>query len=200
MGGRNTSWYITSKDISSASIIYSFGLGEDVTFETELIEKYGVTVHAFDPTPKSINFVNALNLPNQFILHQIGISDHDGFANFFPPENPLWVSHSIIPRSKSIETEIIKVPVSKLSTIMNNLGHKKIDLLKMDIEGAEYCVIEDLINTNLSISQLCLEFHHRWPEIGVEKTKKAVSSLNDYGFQIFYVSPNGLEYSFIKSK
>lgn len=41
------------------------------------------------------------------------------------------------------EDECVEIPVKKLSTIMDELNHQKTEILKMDIEGAEYDVIED---------------------------------------------------------
>jgi len=199
LGNKFTDWSIVPDGLSSLSIIYSFGLEKDVSFEVELIKLYGVTIHAFDPTPRSIEFVKSLNLTDQFILHEFGIADFDGNAIFYAPKDPTRVSHTIVPRSSRETSKSIEVPVYRLTTIMKMLGHNKIDLLKMDIEGAEYGVIQDLKDSNISISQLCLEFHHRWPEVGIKKTKKAISQINIMGFKIFDVSPSGLEYSFIVS-
>ena len=36
-----------------------------------------------------------------------------------------------------------------LETICNELGHSKIDVIKMDIEGSEYDIIPNLLNMNL---------------------------------------------------
>jgi len=50
---------------------------------------------------------------------------------------------------------------------MRELRHASIDLLKMDIEGAEYDVLADMISQRIPVKQLLVEFHHRWPQIGV---------------------------------
>lgn len=81
---------------------------------------------------------------------------------------------------------------------MQSLGHDRIDLLKMDIEGAEYSVLRDFLSSGVRVGQLLVEFHHRWPEVGIEKTKKAIRELNQAGYRIFNVSPTGEEYSFRK--
>jgi FkbM family methyltransferase len=38
-----------------------------------------------------------------------------------------------------------------LKDIMNELGHEHIDVLKMDIEGSEYDVLENILNENISV-------------------------------------------------
>ncbi len=80
---------------------------------------------------------------------------------------------------------------------MKMLGHACIDLLKMDIEGAEYDVLAEILTQRIPVKQLLVEFHHRWPQIGVEKTKQAICALNTAGFRIFSVSLSGEEYSFL---
>lgn len=81
---------------------------------------------------------------------------------------------------------------------MNSLGHKVIHVLKMDIEGAEYSVLDDILASGVRVEQLLVEFHHRWPEVGIEKTKQALRDLYSNGFRIFHISPTGEEYSFRK--
>jgi hypothetical protein len=51
-------WTICLDGISESSIVYSFGVGEDASFDLAVIERYGAEVHAFDPTPSSIDWVN----------------------------------------------------------------------------------------------------------------------------------------------
>jgi hypothetical protein len=48
------------------------------------------------------------------------------------------------------------------------------------------------------VDQLLVEFHHRWPEIGLLKTRNTVDQLNSAGFRIFDISPSGEEFSFKK--
>jgi hypothetical protein len=84
-----------------------------------------------------------------------------------------------------------------MRTFLSELRHTQIDLLKMDIEGAEYAVIEDLLASRIFVKQLLVEFHHRWKEISVSKTAAAIRSLNFMGYRIFAVSPSGEEYGFL---
>jgi hypothetical protein len=56
-----------------------------------------------------------------------------------------------------------------------------------------------MIKSAIPVDQVLIEFHHRWPELGVEKTRTAIRQLNDAGYRIFHVSPSGEEYSFLKS-
>jgi FkbM family methyltransferase len=197
-GSKYGGWVIAPKRINSESIIYSFGIGEDASFDVDMIQRFGVKVHAFDPTPKSIEWVHRQNFPANFILHEYGLADFDGESLFNPPENPHYVSYTILERP-STKMNAICVQMKKLETIMKDLGHTKIDLLKMDIEGAEYRVIEELINSNIRPNQLLIEFHHRFPGVGIKKTKDAIEKLRKIGYSLFSISESHLEFSFVLS-
>jgi hypothetical protein len=94
---------------------------------------------------------------------------------------------------------VVEAPVCRLDTILKTLGHMKIDVLKMDIEGAEYEVVSDFLASRAAVGQLLVEFHHRWDDVGLQRTKEAVRNLNAAGFRIFHVSASGEEYSFLKT-
>jgi FkbM family methyltransferase len=195
LGNDGARWSIHPTGLSRESVVYSCGVGEDISFDLELIRRFGVTVHAFDPTPRTVQWLRTQAVPKQFIFHEYGIADRDGRTRFFPPEDPSHVSHSMV-RRKTV-TGDIEVPVYRLTTIMNMLGHGSIDVLKMDVEGAEYAVLRDMLTSGICVRQLLVEFHHRWPEIGLDRTREAIRDLNQAGYRIFDISPNGEEYSFL---
>jgi FkbM family methyltransferase len=191
-------WTICPTSLSDKSVVYSFGVGEDLSFDLSLIRRYGLQVFAFDPTPKAIAWVRSRNLPKNLHFIEYGFADFDGVAKFFPPENPRHVSHTILPRERTADL-FIEVEVHRLKTITGMLGHGRIDILKMDIEGAEYAVIEDILRTEgVEIQQILVEFHHRFDNVHISETGEALARLNEYGYRVFHISKNGEEYSFIK--
>lgn len=196
LGNPGASWRICTSTISKESVVYSFGVGEDVSFDLELIQRFGVRVHAFDPTPRSIQWVGAQMLPEQFIFHPYGLAHYDGTCKFQPPGNPAHVSHTMLNRYTPFPS--VEVPVFRLTTIMKMLGHREIQLLKVDIEGEEYPVLADFLSCGLRVEQLLVEFHHRWPEVGIEETKRAILQLNSAGYHICNISPSGEEYGFVR--
>ena len=196
---------MVDKDLDERSVVYSFGVGTDISFDLALIDKFGSTIHAFDPTPKSIEWIKQQSLPKTFVLHEYGLAASDGIMTFYPPENPDHVSHTAIARDTAArktaarETagpDAIQVQMKQLSTIMNELGHKDIALLKMDIEGSEYEVIRSLVSSPIRPKQLLVEFHHRFPEIGTRKTLLAIQQLRQIGYRLFSVSDSGEEFGF----
>jgi len=196
IGNREAPWCVASHTLHQGSAVYSFGVGTNISFDIGLIEKLGCQVFAFDPTPRSIEWIRKQKIPAEFQFMAYGISDRDGVMMFYPPTNPDHVSFSTEAIQESKEG--IELPVYRLQTIMEKLGHDTIDLLKIDIEGSEYGVIQDLLNSDVDVKQILVEFHHRFDRLNMEKTREAIRALHSEGFKIFYISPNGEEYSFIR--
>ncbi len=55
-------WAIDERLIKNNSIIYSFGVGTDISFDMELITRYGCSIFAFDPTPRCIKWIESQEL------------------------------------------------------------------------------------------------------------------------------------------
>ena len=201
--GNNYGGFFLHPDILKAeSIVYSFGIGEDISFDTDVIKQHGCHVYGFDPTPKSVNWVQShqSTLPPNFKFLAFGISDVDGEVDFYLPKNSNHVSGSLITQNNVDEKHKITVMMKSIPTILDELGHTKIDVLKMDIEGAEYQVLESMLRSRAEINQISIEFHDRFFKDGREKTKRAIQLLSDFGFEIIAVSDSLEEITFLKKK
>lgn len=181
------------------AVIYSLGIGEDISFDLSAIERFGARVEAFDPTPKVTKWISSQALPDQFHFHDAGIADYDGEATFYRPPKEDWVSHSMI-SARQYSHESVRLPVMRLRTAMHRLGHSQIDVLKMDIEGAEYAVIEDVVREKIPVRQLLVEFHHRlWPG-GTEKTRRTLWLLEAQGMKIAHVCSRMEVFTLVQEK
>ena len=60
--GGSHGWVIDESKISKDSVVYSIGVGSNIDFDIALIEKFNLVVHAFDPTPRSIKWVESQSL------------------------------------------------------------------------------------------------------------------------------------------
>lgn len=197
-GEPGASWVVASEMIDDQCCVYSLGLGHDISFDLGLINEFGVTVHGFDPTPKSIAWLKTLELPDAFNFHDYGVAEYDGEANFRVPVNENFVSFTMNEKlNSSHKDDSVPLQVKRLSTIVNQPGMSAPDILKMDIEGAEYAVLRDLIASDIRPKQLLVEFHHVQHDIPASETKQVVKQLRECGYKIFYIAPTGGEYSFL---
>ncbi len=195
LGNEGAAFAVAPDDLTANSIDYSFGIGTDIMFDLSLINRYGVQLHAFDPAPGSQKWLRSQTLPNNLRCHDYGVAATDGLIEFAVPCSPEHVSYTMVARYGLTRT--IFARVRRLSSIMDDLCHKTIDLLKIDIDGAEYGVLRDVVSNQLPIRQICIEFHQRLLEIGPKSTQEAVRLLKNAGYKLFYVSPIGQEYSFL---
>jgi FkbM family methyltransferase len=197
LGSSYGGYAICPDRIGELSVVYSLGVGLDVSFDEELIARLGVTVHAFDPTPASIAWLKSRPTPERFHFHPWGVADFDGTAAFHAPGDPEHVSHTML-SGKNPAPTMIEVPVLRLSTIMERLGHDHVDVLKMDIEGAEYPVLKDVLVSRIPVGQILIEFHHHRHGVPFAATQQAIDDLERAGYAVFHGDPRGYEFSFIR--
>ncbi len=193
-------WQYNGLVLGDNAIVYSLGVGDNIDFDRHLIEKHGAAVHAFDPTPFAVNWLDAQETPAEFHFHQWAVAALDGELCMQPTRSQakkaavMWTAVNAVESS-----DAIRVPALSLATIMAKLGHRRVNLLKMDIEGLEYEVIESIGRLAHKPDQLLVEFHHRFEKIGTNATKVALAQLKDMGYEVLAVSRTGREVSFIKT-
>jgi FkbM family methyltransferase len=194
-------FYVHPDLLTQDSIIYSFGIGEDISFDKDIIEEHQCKVFAFDPTPKSISWVGSQLLPDSFSFFEYGISNQTESKDFYLPLKSEQISGSVVHHKNVDDNQIIKVQMKQLIDIATKLKHSHINVLKMDIEGSEYETIDNILEAGIPIDQILLELHERFfGNEGRKKTKKLLKTLKDNGYEIFGVSDSMQEISFIKSK
>ena len=194
-------FYVCEDFIASKGIVYSFGIGEDLSFSKELLDNYDVEIYAFDPTPKAAGYVKGHDLSKHQSFHfkQIGLSDVDEEKDFYLPENEDFVSGSEIYRT-GLKTSSIKVKMKSINTITKELNHTHINILKMDIEGSEFKVIHSLNSADILIDQICVEVHDRFYENGRELIKEMDAKLHELGYRLAILPDNGDELTYINQR
>lgn len=157
LGSKYGSWAVPATLLAKDSVVYCVGCGEDITFDLALIETFGCEVYAFDPTPRAITHIKtaAANEP-RYHFNPIGIWHRDELIRFYAPRDVHHVSHSIVNLQKT--EEYFEAPVRRLAQVLADNGHAKLDLLKLDIEGAEYDVLASCLRDGIFPRVLCVEF------------------------------------------
>lgn len=198
-GSQYGGWTYDISFLNSNSIVYSVGLGEDTSWDEGIMNRLGLHVWGFDPTPKSVSYVKMRsNLHRkEFYFTPEGLSIQKKNLTFTKPANPNHVSMRQGVHSDGGDK--IMVPVNTLENWMKKHGHSYLDILKLDIEGSEYDVIENWIKQKkFPMNQLLIEFHQRF--FTNQKRHEAVlKGLLTNGFEIIHdKNGQGVEMAFRK--
>jgi FkbM family methyltransferase len=156
LGSRYGGWWVPVGDLSERSICYSAGVGEDITFDLELIRLVGCSVVALDPTPHAVRYMSAQRLPRELTFLPVGLAGWSGMARFYEPRVEGNVSFSI--NNLQGTDRWVDAPVRDLRSVMEETAHTRVDLLKMDIEGSEHEVIRSALAAGVRPGILCVEF------------------------------------------
>ena len=199
IGTKYGGWVVPTILFDANSICYCVGCGEDISFDLGLIDYFQCDVYGFDPTPRAIKYVRSVadQIP-KYHFFDVGLWDKEDTLKFFVPKNPEHVSHSLLNIQKT--EEHISVKVNRLSSLMKELNHHKVDLLKIDIEGAEYKVIQSIIEDGIDIKVICVEFDECFNPLDTkykDRIRSSVKSLIKSGYKLVYVQGNG-NYTFVK--
>jgi FkbM family methyltransferase len=186
-------WKIPADLVNSSSVCYSVGVGQNTSFDEALIDRFGCDVYAFDPTPGALAHAPAVQVRQpKFHFHDVGVWDEDTTLKFFLPSIEGWDAYSAVNISKT--DRFIECKVERISTLMRRLGHDHIDLLKIDVEGAEYRVLANLIAERILPTVLAVEFDQPMP---VHQTLEAVRKLIESGYDLVLIDL--WNYTFVRS-
>lgn len=119
----------------------------------------------------------------KFCYESIGLWDKKDQLKFYFQNNANNVSQSVITNMFGNNYSIVEVDTIK--SIMNKYNHSKIDLLKLDIEGAEVQVLENMLNEKIYPKYLCIEFDLKLKNKDVNnKTETIIQKLLNAGYNI----------------
>jgi FkbM family methyltransferase len=184
-------WVIPVDHIRADTVCYCGGVGEDISFDLALIERFGCSVFAFDPTPRAIVFVEKSAPPEEFHFFPWGLWNREAVLKFYEPADPAHVSHSVVNLEGT--SGYFEAACKPVSAIARELGHSAIGLLKIDIEGAGFAVIRDLIEHDILPDIICVEFDQPCSPLRI---RRAVRQLEQSGLEL--VSIDLWNYTFVK--
>jgi len=122
-------WPICLDWLGSPCVVYDIGIANEWAFSDSMASKHGCEVHAFDPSDGFLDEHRAHHKPNVH-FHFKGLAGRNNASS--NASSGSWQD-----KSGHNYGEVIG-PVERLDRIMKNLGHKKIDVLKIDCEGCEW--------------------------------------------------------------
>ena len=173
-------------------VVYSFGSNGEVTFEQALLNLTNQTceIHIFDYSLNSAN-IQKVHSVSGAILHLYGIG----------PDN------SVVEAPFHNGEQTVKhFQLKNLSSIMSELNHSWVDVLKMDVEGAEYTVLPSIIshykalNMQIPVTQAQIEYHHSKGNPKMTHLVQTLKLMESSGFRAFSTeyNVNGEAYNYVE--
>lgn len=176
-------WFVPVDLIKADWICYAGGVGEDITFDLGVIRRFGCQVFAFDPTPRAIaHAARCADSAPGFHFMPVGLWSSDRTLRFFVPRDPAHVSHSVVNLQET--DSYFEAPCRNLASLMKELGHDRIDLLKVDVEGAEHEVVSAMVTDGIRPTVLCMEIDQPAP---VWKIVTTLGRLRRAGYELVKV-------------
>ena len=165
--------------IDSESVIVDFGahIGE---WAKEMTTKYNPNIYLVEPLDIFCHeLAYQFHTNDKVHIIQSGISNYNVNSHLYLHTLPQATS------KYDKTNQIIPILVHTPETILNLIPHDKIDILQINIEGEEYNVLENMIETGCisKIKHLQVQFHKMFDD-SVDRRNKIHEKLQDLGFEL----------------
>ncbi len=143
-------------DLNKNSIVFDVG-GYEGNWASDIFNKYGCTIHCFEPVKKFADKIKNRFSPNpKIIVYNVGLSNTNQKAN---------ISHSADGSSIFRGTGSEEITLVNVIDFLDKNKITKVDLMKINIEGGEYDLLEYLIQQNsvTRFQNLQIQFHDFMP-------------------------------------
>lgn len=223
VGSMYHGYFIPLHFLQKGAVCYCVGAGNDISFDTELKTQYNADIYIFDPTPASKDHFNELKdavlkntaTPsvhgdpgyqykinteqlNEIKFVEEGVWSEKTSLKFYDPGIEDYVSQSAFLFKDS--KKFVEFPVDTVSNFMKRFGHSSVDILKLEIEGAEYEVLDRMLKDKADVKVILVEFDEVFHVKGVAhrfRIKKACDDLKKAGYMLVH-STSLLKRTFVR--
>ena len=183
IGKNNDGGYLVCKNsLKETELLISFGIGNDFSFEENFFKLKKVSIHAYDPSINYKFFIkiilsNLINLRfNNFFLSIINFFK---FYQFFDNQKKIIFYEKLGSGGNHIWTEV------SLKKVFERSKTKSSIFLKIDIEGSEYRILDDILINQDRLTGLVIEFHN--VDLNIDRIKTFIKDIN---LQLVHIHPN----------
>lgn len=189
-------YYLDHRRLPARPTVFSIGVGEDLDFDRALLTRHSVGLHLFDPTPRSERFVSAAGLPDGVRFDRLAIADYDGTINLYIDdlEDSLDTTTSVSIVNRGLHAAGFSIPCRRVSTLMRERGIERLDVLKLDVEGAAIAILNDVLDGGIVPGQIAAEFERppKSRDVGpfIAMVDTLFTRLKLHGYRIYRTRPD----------
>ena len=181
--------YIYFDRLNDKSIVVDVGCADDADYSVHIISQHNCIAYGVDPTRKHFASLRKLEqkYANAFFHLPYAVANQSGQLIFH--ESATNASGSILNDHINVKKDKVNsypVEAVSINDLKLKIG-KKIDILKLDLEGAEYELLKNINPADLdNIEQIFIEFHHHCVDTySIKDTQVLVKKIEGYGFKSF---------------
>jgi FkbM family methyltransferase len=194
-------WWVPEhllKTKNRTKMLVSVGLGFDVSFDKKMFA-HDFSIIGLDPLGDSIKYAQSiLGEDSQVKFLNCGLWSSTGVGTFFSPQNQTHDSWSIQNLQNTDVNRSKKFPVISLKDLLQKFPEiEKSDFsyLKMDIEGAEIRVLDDVAKSQFKFDVIAAEmdflsligFKNIWQRIlMIHRARNLLEAIEKGGYQLIY--------------
>lgn len=166
-----------SSGLSATSVVVDLGVNHG-QFSSGIIQRYGCRVYGVEPDPRP--YIDAKRILGNRAVHA-ALSDRVGKTTF---HLAAYDQCSSLFKHGVDSTGSIEVDQFTLEGLLSHFDIQQVDLVKMDIEGAEDLVLPSL-DARLAkrIAQITVEFHGGPAKSALESVRNCEDHLTPLGFR-----------------
>ncbi len=162
------SYLIPKKSLELTKKLFSFGMELDWSFEEDFYNRTKCKIYCYDHTVDWKLFVKrSIKSPNTLLKFV-------QYKKFFDYKNKFHIKKQVFP---SDTFNLSKKNVSYIDPnqiFIDEIG--KLSFLKIDIEGDEYRILDQIVKYSDKINTLIIEFHH--VDLHIEKIKEFIDKID----------------------
>jgi FkbM family methyltransferase len=180
-------------DLNTNSVVFDLG-GYKGNWASDICNKYGCVVFIFEPVNDYFNqIVDRFKYNTKIKIFEFGLGVKDHELDIILAEEASSVfSSSMKHNNKDIQHQ--KIIIKSFINFIKSENLDKIDLLKINIEGGEYDLLESILESNIQnkIINFQIQFHDFVPnsEIRMKKIQDKLSQTHQITFNYPFVWEN----------
>jgi FkbM family methyltransferase len=172
--------------LNTNSLVFDLG-GYEGQWASDIFAKYCCTIHVFEPILEFADNIEKRFIQNpKIIIYRVGLANRDQTVqiHFDHNQSSMYTSGTDVREAKLISAK----------QFIDTEGIERIDLMKINIEGGEYDLLDHLIDTGLvkQIVNIQVQFHDHVPdaERRMQKIQAALQKTHTLTYQYPFVWEN----------